>query len=131
MSFWHCDYAKLNSAYSRIARSSGLTSPAPSSRTLSQDTLRRWEKAARESTYICNQADRQSRCLSKVQQGMLTELKTLQAKQAKEKSTNKTGASTEELQYLLNFSNSITQCVAKAMEHLSDFTFASMANITL
>ena len=31
----------------------------------------------------------------------------------------------------MNFSNSITQCVTKAMEHLSNFTFVSMANITL
>ena len=31
----------------------------------------------------------------------------------------------------MNFSNSITQCVAKAMEHLSDFTFVSMANVTI
>ena len=34
--------AKLNGTYSQIAASSGLVSPAPSSRTLSQDTLRLW-----------------------------------------------------------------------------------------
>ena len=62
---------------------------------------------------------------------MQTQLKTLQAEQAKGKLANKTEAATEELQYLLNFSNSFTQCVAKAMEHLADFTFVSMANITL
>ena len=70
VSFWHCDSAKLNSAYSQIARSSRLTSPAPTSHTLSQDTLRHWEKASRESTYVCNQAAGLNRCLSKVQQGM-------------------------------------------------------------
>ena len=31
VSFWYCDSAKLNNAYSWIARSSGLTSPAPTS----------------------------------------------------------------------------------------------------
>ena len=31
VSFWHCDSAKLNSAYSWMTRSSGLTSPAPTS----------------------------------------------------------------------------------------------------
>ena len=56
VSFWHCDSAKLNNAYSQIARSSGLTSTAPTSLTFSQDTLRHWVKAARESTYVCNQA---------------------------------------------------------------------------
>ena len=101
-------------------------SPAPSSRTLSQDTHRRWEKAARESTYVCNQAAGLSRCLSKVQQGMQTQLKVLQTKQAKVKSAGNAGAATEELQYLMNFSNIITHCVAKDMEQLSDFTFVSI-----
>ena len=127
VSFWHCDAAKLNNAYSRIARSSGLTSLAPTSRTLSQDTLRCWEKAARESTYVCNQAAE----LSMVKQGMQTQLRIIQYEQAKGKSAGKAGAATEEVQYLMNFSNSITQCVAKAMEHLSDFTFVSMVNVTL
>ena len=131
VSFWHFDSAKLNTAYSRIARSSELTSPAPTSHTLSQDTLRRWEKVARESTYVCNQAARLSRSLSKVLQGMQTQLRILQSEQAKGKLAGKVGAATEELQYLMNFSTSITQCVPKAMEHLSDFTFVSMANLTL
>ena len=59
------------------------------------------------------------------------QLKALQTEQAKGKSAHKTGDATEELKNLMNFSNSLTQCVAKAMEHLSDFTFVSMANITL
>ena len=63
VSFWHSESAKLNSTYSRVARSSGLTSPAPSSRTISQDTLRRWEKNAREATCICSQAAGLSRCV--------------------------------------------------------------------
>ena len=31
----------------------------------------------------------------------------------------------------MNFNASITQCMAKATEHLSDFAFVSMANVTL
>ena len=61
---------------------------------------------------------------------MQTQLRVLQSEQAKRKSANKVGAATEELQYLMNFSTSIKQCVAKAMEHLSDFTFVSMARVT-
>ena len=110
LSFWHCDSAKLNSAYSQIARSFGLTTPALTSCLLSQDTLRRWEKAAMESIYVCNQAAGLSRCLSKVQQGMQSQLK--------------------ELQSLMNFNASFTLCMAKAMEHLSDFV-VSMTNVTL
>ena len=55
-SFWHSDNAKVNSTFSRIARYSALSSPAPASRFIAQDTLRKWEKSAREATYMCNQA---------------------------------------------------------------------------
>ena len=62
---------------------------------------------------------------------MQTQLRVLQTDQAKGKSAGKAGTATEQLQYLINFSTSITQCVAKAMGHLSDSTFVSMANLTL
>ena len=94
VSYWHSESAKLNSTYSRVARSSGLTSPAPSSRTFSQDTLRRWEKSAREVTYICNQAAGLSRCVSKVQQNMASQLKILQSEHSKGKSADKVGGIT-------------------------------------
>ena len=129
VSFWHCDSAKLNSAYSQIARSSGFTSPAPNSHTLSQDTLRHWEKAATESTNVCNQAAGLGRCLSKVQQGMLRVLQSeqaqrksagkvgdagmlrvLQSEQAQGKSAGKVGAAMEELQYLINLQQYHTVC---------------------
>ena len=131
VSFWHSESAKLNSTYSRVARSSGLTSPAPSSSTISQDTLRRWEKSAREATYICNQAAGLSRCVSKVQQSMASQLKILQSEHSKGKSADKVGGATEELQYLMTFNSSITQYMAKTMEHLPDFAFVSMYNFTL
>ena len=40
-------------------------------------------------------------------------------------------AATDELQYLMDFNISITQAMGKTMEHLSDFVFLSMANLTL
>ena len=39
--------------------------------------------------------------------------------------------STDELQYIMDFNPSITQAVAKALEHLTDFVFVSMGNLTL
>ena len=62
---------------------------------------------------------------------MQSQLKVLQSEQTKGKSAGKVGAATEELQYLMNFYASITQCMAKAMEHVSGFAFVSMANVTL
>ena len=114
---WHSVTARLNSTYSRIARSSGLTSPAPVSRPISQDALRRWEKSAREATYTCNQADGLNRCLLKVLQGMSSQLKVIQGEHSNEKSADKVGGATEELQYLMHFNSSMSQCMAKTMEH--------------
>ena len=51
---WSPELAKLNSTFSRVARRNLPT--APPSRALSQDILRRWERAAREQSVMCNHA---------------------------------------------------------------------------
>ena len=96
-----------------------------------QDTLRRWEKSALESSYICNQAAGFSCCLSKVQTSMQTQLRKIQSEQSEGKSSEKTSSATDELQYLLNFNSSISQCMAKTMEHLSELVFINVTNMTL
>ena len=78
---WSPEPAKLNSTFTRVARRS-LPS-APASRTFSQDTLRRWERAFREQSVMCNQAAGLSRCLTKVQDSMVTQLKSLRVDTAK------------------------------------------------
>ena len=80
---------------------------------------------------MCNQAAGLSRCLSKVQQNMSSQRKIIQAEHSKGKLADKVGSATEELQYLMHFNSSISQCMAKTMEHLSDFAFVSMYNFTL
>ena len=72
---WPLEPAKLNSAFSRVSRRNLPT--APPSRALSQDVLRRWERAAREQSVMCNQAAGLSRCLTRVQDTMSTQLKNL------------------------------------------------------
>ena len=72
---WSLDPAKLNSAFSRVTRHNLPT--APPSRALSQDILRHWERAAREQSVMCNQAAGLSRCLTRVQDAMSTQLKNL------------------------------------------------------
>ena len=115
VSTWCTDACKLNSSYSRIARQSGLASTHPTSRRIPQETLRRWEKFAREATVICNQAASLNRCLFKVQQNMQEQLKNVRS-DSKGNSSAK-----DEMQYLMNFNSSICQAAAKTMEHLSEF----------
>ena len=62
---------------------------------------------------------------------MQAQLRIIQAEQFKGKSSEKTSTATGELQYLLNFNSSITQCMAKTMEHLVEFVFINVANMTL
>ena len=122
VSSWNTDSSKVNSTYSRIARAAGIASTPPSSRQISQDNLRRWEKAAREASTMCNQAAAFNRCLNKMQDKL--EL-------SKGKSSTKVSGATEELQFLLDFNSGITQAMAKTFEHLTDFVFMTVANSTL
>ena len=82
---WSPEPAKLNSTFSRVARRSLPSTPA----SLSQDTLRRWERAVREQSVMCNQAAGLSRCLTKVQDSMVTHLKTLHVDKSKGKAAER------------------------------------------
>ena len=125
---WSPEPAKLNHSFSRIARRSLPT--APPSRTFSQDLLSHWERAAREQTIMCNQAAGLSRCLTRVQDSMSTQLKTLRL-DSKGKSSEKMKQAVNELKYLTTFNQSISQAMARTMQDLSEGVFISMANFTL
>ena len=120
VSHWSPEPAKLNSLPS-----------APASHTFSQDTLRRWEKAFREQSVMCNHAAGLSRCLTKVQDSMVTQLKSLRSDSSKGKSAERTQQAIEELEYLVTFNRSISQAMQRTMQDLSEGVFISMANLTL
>ena len=61
---------------------------------------------------------------------MKDQLKALKSDQ-KGKGSAKTSPAVEELQYLMDFNASISQAAAKSMEHLSEFVFITMGNLTL
>ena len=125
---WSPDPAKLNHSFSRVARRNMPS--APPSRVLSQDLLRCWERAAREQTIMCNQAAGLSRCLTRVQDSMNIQLKTLSL-DSKGKSSEKMRQAVSELDYLTMFNRSISQAMARTMQDLSEAVFINMANFTL
>ena len=108
VSSWNTGPSKLNSSFGRISRKAALASTPPASHRIYQDTLRRWEKTAREASVVCNQAASFNRCLFKVQRDVQTQIKTIRG-ESKGKGSTK----------------------AKAMEHLTDFVFITMGNLTL
>ena len=129
VSSWSPELAKLNSAFSQVARCSLPT--APPSRAFNQDMLRRWERAAREQTVMCNQAAGLSRCLTRVQDAMSSQLKSLHLDSSKGKSSERMRQAVDELDYLVTFNRSISQAMARTMQDLSEGVFISMANFTL
>ena len=127
---WPNDAAKLNSSFARISKPSA-TATQPSSRPIAQDTLRKWEKAAKETSYICNQSAGFNHCITKIQDSVQEQLKILQSEMGKGKSSNKAQAALDELHYLTTFNQNVSFAVGKSLQHLSDFTFIQMANLTL
>ena len=67
---WHDSEAKVNSQFPRITKAASYPSTGPPSRPISQESLRRWEKAARENSYIINHAAGVNRCSSELQDQM-------------------------------------------------------------
>ena len=53
---WRNTEAKVNSQFPRITRASAYPSTGPPSQPIAQEALRWWERAAREDSYIVNQA---------------------------------------------------------------------------
>ena len=72
-----------------------------------------------------------ARCLLKVQDNMHSQLKAVRSELSKGKCSSKVSSAVDELQYLADFNSSVSQAMAKTMEHLSDFIFVTVANSTL
>ena len=64
---------------------------------------------------MCNQAAALSRCLTRVQDAMSTQLKNLHLDKGKGKSSEKTQQAIVELDYLVAFNHSISQALARTM----------------
>ena len=80
---------------------------------------------------MCNQAAGLSRCLTKVQDSMVTQLKTLHLDKGKGKTPGKSQQEVDELDYLVTFNRSITQAMARMIQDLSEGIFINMVNLTL
>ena len=73
---------------------------------------------------MCNHAAGLSRCLTKVQDSMVTQLKSLRSDPSKGKSAERTQQAIEELEYLVTFNRSISQAMQRTMQDLSEFSSA-------
>ena len=67
---------------------------------------------------MCNQAAGLSGCLTKVQDSMVTQLKSLRANTGKGKAAERTQQAVEELKYLVTFNRFISQAMQRTMQDL-------------
>ena len=101
---WYNSEAKVNSQFPRIVKASAYPATGPPSRPISQEYLRRWERCARENSYIVNHAAGFNRCTSCT----LSDLKDLTA-----------------------FHQNVSVAMGTALQHLADSLFVQMSNLIL
>ena len=109
---WHNSEAKVNSQFPRIVKASAYPATGPPSRPISQEYLRRWEKCARENSYIVNHAAGFNRCTSELQERMSGHVNMLHARINKGKAPKEVAMGT-------------------ALQHLADSLFVQMSNLIL
>ena len=98
-----------------LQRIATISNSQPPSHQISQDAIRKWEKAAKETSYICNQSAGFNRCITKIQDSVQEQLRILQMELGKGKSSSKAQSALDELHYLTSFNQNVSFAVGKVI----------------
>ena len=128
---WHNTEAKLNSQFPRLTKASAYPAAGPPSRPISQEYLRRWEKCARENSYIVNNAAGFNRCASELQDKMSSNVAMLCSRINKGKAPKEVSGALNDLKDLMAFHQSVSVAMGTALQHLADSVFVHLANLIL
>ena len=128
---WSHSEARLNSQFSRVAKVSSYPQSSPDSRPVPQDILHRWEKCAREETYVTNHTAGFNRCTSEIQDKMNTHINLLNDVIVKGKAPKEVVEAIKDLKDLSSFHSSISVALGTALQHLADSLFVQLANFIL
>ena len=128
---WHDSEAKVNSQSPRIIKASAYPSIGPPSRPISQEHLRRWEKCARENSYIVNHAAGFNRCTSELQECMTAHINLLSTRINKGKAPKEVSAAVSELKDLNAFHQNVSVATGTSLQHLADSLFVHLTNLIL
>ena len=108
MNTWPNDVANLNIAFGRIAKPSATLTSQPSLCPLSQETLHKWEKTAKETSYICNKFCCFNLYIMKIQGSVHYQLKILLAELGQGKSSTRAQTASNEQQHLTSFNQNVS-----------------------
>ena len=128
---WLDSEARLNAQFSRVAKVSSYPQLGPASRPVPQDILHRWEKCAREGTYVTNHVAGFNRCTSEIQDKMNTHINLLNDVIVKGKAPKKVVEAIKDLKDLSSFHSSVSVALWIALQHLADSLFVQLANFIL
>ena len=128
---WSDSEARLNAQYSRVAKASAYPQSCPASRPVPQDILRRWEKCAREGTYITNHTAAFNRCTSEIQEKMNSHISLLSDVIVKGKAPKEVVNAIKDLKDLSAFHSNVSVSLGTSLQHLADSLFIQLANFIL
>ena len=128
---WSGSEARLNSQFSRIAKTSSYPSSGPASRPIPQEILRRWEQCAKEGSLITNHTAGFNRCVSEIQDKMNQHISFLNATIVQGKAPKEVTDAIKDLKDLSAFHSSVSVALGTAFQHLSDSLFVQLANFIL
>ena len=128
---WHNTEAKVNSQFPRITRASAYPSTGQPSRSISQESLRRWERATREDSYIINHAAGFNRCSTELQDKMSQNIALLCSRINKGKAPKEVTGALNDLRDLMAFHQRVSVAMGTSLQHLADSLFVHVSNLIL
>ena len=127
----HSTEAKVNSQFPRITRASAYPSTGPPSRPISQESLRCWERAAREDSYIVNHTAGFNRCSTELQDRMSQNIALLGSRINKGKASKEVTGALNDLRDLMAFHQRLSVAMGMSLQHLADSLFVHLSNLIL
>ena len=128
---WSNSEARLNAQFSRIPKVSSYPQSGPASRPVPQDILHRWEKCAREGTYMTNHTAAFNHCTSDIQEKMNIHISLLNDTIVKGKAPKEVVEAIQDLKDLSSFHSRVSVALGTALQHLADSLFIQLANFIL
>ena len=128
---WSDSEARLNAQFSRVAKVSTYPQSGPASRPVPQDILHRWEKCAREGTYVTYHAAGLNHCTIEIQDKMNAHINLLNENIVKGRAPKEVVEAIKDLKDLSSFHSSVSVALGTALQYLADSLFVQLANFIL
>ena len=128
---WHNTEAKVNSQFPRITKAASYPSTGPPSRPISQESLRRWERAAQQNSYIINHAAGINRCSTELQDRMSQNIALFCSRIDKGKAPKEVSCALNDLRDFMAFHQRVSVAMGTSLQHLADNLFVHLSNLIL